>query len=299
MDCDYCHKKFSTKATLLRHQQTVKFCIKIQDAIKEKIKVFACDGCNKKLSSKQMLQHHHQICQDFIDVNKIIQLEKTIEVQDSTIKKFNITIELQNSATMRDKILIEELKNRIRELELDIKDIALKSRAKTTTNNSNNSTTTYVYQNFTPITDEKLKEATINFTKRHLELGGQGVAHYALENTLKDNFVCTNISKGHSKYRDENGDLVVDPCSHTITRRVCESLVKPAEKLDSDNKNTLSGETSDNELIKAVAISDALKDIRHGANGLENDLTREFTKTLCSNNVKKCNYSIFKTDKLE
>ena len=259
MDCEYCGKIFSTRGNLLKHQQTAKFCIKLRENV-ILVEPFSCIGCEKILSSNYRLQEHQKICKKYESSNRIPKLEKIIE---------------------EDKAIIEELKTRNRELEDKLVKLAMNSKGKTTTNN-------YVYQNFTPITNEKLKEATINFTKRHLELGGQGVAHYALANTLKDNFVCTDMTRGHSKYMDENGDLVVDPFSHTMARRVCESLIEPAEKLNNDTKSTLSGNASDNDLVKAVIINETVQDIKHGANGLENGLTREFTKTICASSVKKC-----------
>jgi hypothetical protein len=263
MDCDGCGKLFSTRSNLLKHKQTAKYCMKIREDISSTVKSeqFTCPGCRKDLSSKQRLNSHQKLCEKYT---------QSVDTRDATIE--------------HQKIVIEKLEKRVRELELDIKEIALKSRGKTTTNNA----TTYVYQNFTPITDEKLKQDSINFTKGHLELGGQGIAHYALKNVLKDNFMCTDISRGHSKYIDGDGDLVVDPYSHTIARRVCESLIEPAEKINIANKSTLSGITPDDELVKAVMLNDAVKDIKDASSGVNNELTREFAKTICSGSVKKC-----------
>jgi hypothetical protein len=176
----------------------------------------------------------------------------------------------------------EELKSRIKELENKLFDIALKTKAKTT-NNSN----TYIYQNFTPITDEKLKQEAVNFTRAHLVLGGQGVAKFALEGVLKDNFVCTDVARGHVKYIDSNGDMVLDPGAITIARRVCGSIVEPAEKINLGVKSTLSGTTPDSDLIHAVIIDNTVSDIRHAAGGVDNVVTREFVKTISNSNVKK------------
>ena len=233
-------------------------------------------SCNKELSSKQSLHLHQQKCTKYTDENKIQQLEKIIDTHIITINQDKIIME-------KDKMLIEKLENRIRELELDIKDIALKAKGKTHNGN------TYVYQNFTPITDEKLKQDAVNFTKKHLELGGQGIAHFVLKNTLKDNFTCTDVSRGHTKYIDEDGDLVVDPYSHSITRRVCESLVEPAEKINNDNKSTLSYDTPNSVFTKAGLLNETVNDIKKASTGVKNDLTCEFTKTLCASSVKKCN----------
>ena len=267
MDCEFCGKQFSTKGNLGKHQQTAKYCIELQK--KGEPKTFICNGCGKSLSNNYRLNTHRQVCEKYLEDDKIQQLQRIIEQSNMIISMKDTTI--------------NELKDKIRELELDMKDIALKSKGKTTTNNGN----TYVYQNFTPITDEKLKEDAINFTKEHLVLGGQGVARFALENTLKDNFVCTDASRGHVKYMDSSGDMVFDPYSHSIARRVCSSIVEPAEKINLDVKNTLSGQTPDTELIRAVLIDETSKEIRHAADGLENELTREFIKTISSSSVKK------------
>ena len=262
MDCGFCHKQFTTKGILLRHQQTTKFCIKIQEELKDKIKLIVCNGCNKELSSKQKLQSHQQICKKYEEINKIQDLEKII----AELKTHN-----------------EKLENHVKELEDKLVQIALKSTGKIT-NNAN----TYVYQNFTPITDEKLKQDTLNFTKKHLERGGQGIAQYALKGVLKDNFTCTDVSRGHSKYMDADGDIVVDPFSHSIARRVCESLIEPSEKINDDNKSTLSYDTSESVFQKAGMLNKAVNDIKSASTGIMNDLTREFTKTICADSVRKC-----------
>ena len=260
MECEYCHKHFNIKGSLLRHQQQTKSCIKIQEA-KLKIKL-TCTGCNDELSSKQKLFQHQQICDLYLalDTTKQKYFEQLIENQ-------NIRIENQN-------IIIEELKLHIKEL------VSLKSKGGKITNTN----TFNIYQNFTPITDEKLKQDSINFTKKDLELGGQGIGQYALKNTLKDNFVCTDISRFHSKYIDGDGDLVIDPYSHTITRRVCESLVEPAKRIY-DEHNMPENDNFLNDDFLNVFIK--LNDISTASKGFENDLTRDFTKTICSNNIKK------------
>jgi hypothetical protein len=266
MECEVCKKLFSTRGNLLKHQQTAKYCMKMRET-SVKLK-FICN-CGKELSSKQNLHLHQQKCTKYTDSDKIHQLEKIIET-------YIITVD-------QDKIIIEELKARVRELELDIKDIALKARGKTT-NNAN----TYIYQNFTPITDEKLKKNALTFTKKHLELGGQGIAHFVLKNSLKDNFTCTDVSRGHTKYIDGDGDLVTDPFSHSITRRVCESLVEPAEKINNDNKSSLTYDTPDSVFTKAGLLNETVNDIKKASIGVECELTREFAKTICANSVKKC-----------
>jgi hypothetical protein len=182
---------------------------------------------------------------------------------------------------MKDMIIVK-LETRVRELELDMKDVAIKSKGKISTTN------TYIQQNFTPITDEKLKQDALRLTQEHLALGRRGVANYAVNSTsLKDNIVCTDVSRGHCKYRDQDGDIIIDPYSHTIIKRVCESLKEPAEKINIGVKSQLKGDTPDAELLKAVKIHETTNDIKQVADGIDNELTREITKTISSTNIKK------------
>ena len=158
MDCQYCNKTFASKASMLRHQKNLNYCIIIQEKIKDPQLQFKCNGCEKILSNKYTLVTHKKTC-------------KSLKIEVLEDKKVeNEVLVLKEKLNEKD-IIIEELKARVRELELDIKDIALKAKGKTTHNGN-----TYVYQNFTPITDAKLKNDAVNFTKKHLELGGQGIA---------------------------------------------------------------------------------------------------------------------------
>lgn len=268
MDCEFCGKQFSTKGNAVKHQQTAKYCMELQIQKEGKLRTFSCIACDKNLCSKNRLYTHQQVCEKYLQADKIHQLERVIEQNNSVISLKDITI--------------SELKSHIKELENKLFDIALKTKAKTT-NNSN----TYIYQNFTPITDEKLKQEAVNFTRAHLVLGGQGVAKFALEGVLKDNFVCTDVARGHVKYIDSNGDMVLDPGAITIARRVCGSIVEPAEKINLGVKSTLSGTTPDSDLIRAVIIDNTVSDIRHAASGVDNVVTREFVKTISNSNVKK------------
>ena len=272
MECHYCHKQFGAKCTLLRHQQTAKFCIKIQAEIKEKI--FLCSGCNKEMVSKQRLQTHHQICEKFLRYNTT----NIDENKNSEIELKDAIIIFKDNTIQKLEQHVKELEQHVKELEDKIVKIAMRHTTKTNIN---------IQQNFTPITDEKLSQDSVKFTKEYLVQGGQGIARFSLDNTLKDNIICTDIVRGHSKYLDPNGDFVLDPYSHTIVRRVCSSIIEPAEKINLDVKSTLTGETSDSALIRAVLIDETVNNIKQCAKGIENELTRDFAKTISSNSVKK------------
>ena len=81
MDCLFCGKVLSTKSALKVHQQTAKYCLKIQ-GIERKGK-FECDMCGKDFGVKFHLQNHEKICEKNIpNIKKIndslVKLEKEI-----------------------------------------------------------------------------------------------------------------------------------------------------------------------------------------------------------------------------
>ena len=96
--CEFCKKVFSHQGNLLKHQQSTKFCLKIQ---KEKgyqnknIHTYFCTFCNKDFTTKQYLNKHLDEC---ISKHKQIIEDKEEEIYEKQeeLDKANIKIiELQ------------------------------------------------------------------------------------------------------------------------------------------------------------------------------------------------------------
>jgi hypothetical protein len=259
MDCEFCHKQFAAKSTLLRHQKTVKACLKIQEQIAPKKEtVFICDGCKKELSSKQNLQLHKKICKNYRETNIIQELEKTIKIQATTI---------------------DELKIRIRELELDMKDVAIKSKGKTTI-------TTNIQQNFTPITDERLAKDAEKLTLAHLVGGGEKLATIFLEGSLKNNAVCTDVSRKILHLKDGAGKIMRDVNAGNITKRAFSSMLGKAR--DIKNKCGEDIDTNDDEQIeefgKAMSV---VGEMSQAISGQNNEVSTDFAKAVCVGSSSK------------
>jgi hypothetical protein len=111
--CQYCGKFFYSKGTLTRHQKTIKYCMDLQLQAKKDVKkqLFKCESCGKCLSNKYNLTIHQTTC-------KSIKSSTEEETKDQVIEH------LREKLTEKDTV-IEKLEKRIRELELDMKDIAL------------------------------------------------------------------------------------------------------------------------------------------------------------------------------
>ena len=208
MDCEYCMKKFSTKGTLERHQKTIKYCV--EQKLKAQSACFKCEACDKYLSTNHNLSIHKKTCQKVKNDNE--KRSRDLEFEH-----------LLEKLAEKD-IVVEKLENRIRELELDMKDVALKSKGKTTI-------TTNIQQNFTPITDEKLAEDSKKLTLEHLVGGGEKIATIFLDGSLKNNAICTDISRKILHLKDGDGKLVKDVNACNITKRVFSSALEIARDI--------------------------------------------------------------------
>lgn len=258
MDCQFCEKSFSNKSNLLKHQQTTKYCIKLQ--AEKKPKSFICSGCNKELSTKQRLETHNKVCSEYSDINRIKELEKTIEFKDT---------------------IIDELKTRIRELELDMKDVAIKSKSKTT----NNTNISIYEQNFTAITDERLAEDAKKITIDHIIGGGESIASVFLDGSLKDNAVCTDVARRIIHHKDENGNLIKDPNARILTKRAFSSLMIFAKAI----KNKFGGDidTDDDDQVEALGkVMCVVGEIGQTIEGQTTETSADFAKAVCHGTVK-------------
>ena len=88
--CNFCSKTFSNKHTLATHQETAKFCLRIQGRCNTK---FTCIACEKILSSKQQLLLHHQGCIKYVEFMTAKKYEESIKDLNSTIEKYKLKIE--------------------------------------------------------------------------------------------------------------------------------------------------------------------------------------------------------------
>ena len=75
MECIYCHKIFSGKPTLVKHQRSTKKCLEIQQTLGVEIKKlsYSCKICNKEITSNNGLSYHENKCK-----KKSVDLQQTV-----------------------------------------------------------------------------------------------------------------------------------------------------------------------------------------------------------------------------
>jgi hypothetical protein len=262
MDCEFCHKNFTTKGILLRHQQTTKYCLKLQEEIKAK--EFICRGCQKHLSTKNRLITHQEICEKISKDDDITNLKKIIELRDITIDNQQQTI--------------EKLEKHIESLDDKIMKIAMRA-TKSTTNIS------IQQQNFTAITDEKLAQDAKKITLAHIVGGGESIASVFLDGSLKDNAICSDFARRILHLKDENGILIKDPNAGIITKRAFSSLIGHVREIK--NKCGEDIDTDDDDQIerfgKAMSV---VGEISQTIAGQATEVSTDFAKAVCSGSVK-------------
>jgi hypothetical protein len=101
--CNFCETKFNTQYALKYHQETAKYCLKIQQKNVSESEHYnhKCDGCNKSFLSKKHLDKHIETCTK--------KSEQELKEKDNEIQ------ELRHLLNNRDKEFVEYKRNKDKE----------------------------------------------------------------------------------------------------------------------------------------------------------------------------------------
>jgi len=133
--CNYCNKELSDKSNLNKHQNTSKYCIKIQIQLEPDKTIenrFDCEFCKKILTTKYSLNKHLTICKS--------KIEKTDHIIDS---------------------LKETVKNLTKEV------VQLKEKPTTINVHNTDNSTKSITNNYTSLLDCKPETVTETFKKHY------------------------------------------------------------------------------------------------------------------------------------
>lgn len=175
MECQYCHKTFSGKPTLIKHQRTVKSCLEIQQSLGIEIKKlsYTCNVCKKEFTSNNFLYYHANVC-----------------------SKNNIELQTKFDALKKELDELKEKKTTIIQHNNIVNNI----------NSNNNSIINYM-------TEERVLDIfKKNFQIKDLsekELGKFTVKHI-LSGEDKPVYKCTDLSRKKCIYIDQDGKEIVD-----------------------------------------------------------------------------------------
>lgn len=266
MECQFCSNKFSCKTSLKHHQETAKYCLKLQGI---KIKKFVCECCKKNFSTKYRLETHYQSCSKY----------KKKDIEEKFERERN---RLLDKISDMEKIIAE--KNVcILNLQDKLENIAIRAveRPTSTTNNMKTNINNFI-QNMQPVTSENLLEHTENLTLEHVQKGASGYAEYALEYPFKDRIACVDYSRRKIKFKDSEGHLVTDPEMVKLAPMFFNSIKdKSSQLVYSQNDPNM-----DSVMFERVAkLFNTNADVKNGSSGIKSDFYHDFIKHVCSGSL--------------
>jgi len=246
MKCKYCSNDFKNISSLNNHQQTARYCLKIQN--QNDTGKFKCEYCDLSFTTKnQKLKHEERTCKN-VDKYKIKILEKEIK---NILKEKE---ELTKQIVEKDKenvVLEEKLKDANGKIEIYkslhqdskncVQEIARQPKQQTNTTTTSNNTSNKVINNlavFDMKAEGKLAEEKVEskFSKSHYLDGQQGVAKFCVDHLLvkdakgKDKMICSDVSRGIFKRKNEEGEIVKDYKATEFTNLIYAPVLKKSNK---------------------------------------------------------------------
>ena len=245
MKCEFCQKEFKSTSSLNNHQRTAKYCLKIRNVGPSES--FKCLGCELVSTHRKSHEKHLVTCKAALYrigkeesereaaammLEKDNQLDETHRQLDETRRQLD---ETRRQLDEKERKIIE-LESRIlsyREMNIELesnvriyKEMNDRDRAyieslgerPTTTNMTNNF-------NCPPLTQEHFEENAQFLSLDHIKKGFQGYAQYALDYPLKGRLKCTDYSRRKVKYKNEEGEVVVDPEMKQVRTRLFNALL--------------------------------------------------------------------------
>jgi hypothetical protein len=247
MNCEYCHKIFSTKGNLIAHQKSAKYCLSLQGVENNN---FKCDYCDKTFTVQKILNEHTHSCKEKKkkekDEENLKSLEniktiKKLEKEVDKLKKCKETSDNYEKQLLEKDRQIDILKETIAKLEAKLEKfedavIASKKPA-TTTNNTNivmaNTLNLNDTERFKAIIEEKL-------TKNVVCNGQRGLAKFAVENLLKDSdgklmYKCVDPSRHNFEFTNSDGIVEKDVRAIKLKRALIDGdIIVKAKKSGDD-----------------------------------------------------------------
>ena len=300
IECNICHKTFSSKPNLKLHLQTI--CQR-----DENLKI-VCNFCQSEFSRQSNLSKHLKICPkkgEYSEKQQALQLTKDLEEAkakilslsqdyEAQIKKVQDEFNLyrQNMSKMYKSVTEQntELKQRIENLKGQNKILQQnksdeKSKNITINNINNNNTINNLYiQNLEPITDELIRETGRKVGMMDLKDGAPGIMR-KFQPVLKNRIICTDASRNSLVY-NYNGKLKRDTEGRLITDKIISSTHENYKLYKDDveayYKNLDTSNMTDEERARIDIQFDNYKEYSKAVR-----LNTEFTKKKISKRIAK------------
>ena len=310
LECAYCKKLFTSVSTLNRHHRTATYCRKIQDQLKKAGKndvVHKCEDCDLPFQTKELFDAHIAKCCKYqvrITTVRLTSLHKA-QMKELQKAKDDEIIKLKEENELRLKKVSElldwkddEMTSIRQELEVSRAKIEMLKSYKeelrddfgklvhTVANKPTSQINTI--NNFPPLTQKHFEENAQYLSMDHVKKGVQGYAQYALDYPLRGRVKCTDVSRRKVKYKNEEGETVVDPAMSQLCRNLF-SAIKDRNKtlmdeyVDELKAKSDSGSLDTNQFYDIMLeIGQMNRDVWSASTGERPVSIVEFVKWVCN-----------------
>jgi hypothetical protein len=294
--CSYCQKEFKTQHTLLSHVKRSKKCILSRGEIVES--KYNCEFCDYIGMIKNDLIKHKEICKTQKIVrtfqNKILELENYIK---ELKQKNEISPNIKNLE--RDNIILEnqilQLHQQLKDKDNTIKELA-QSAIQKYTNTTNTTNTTNIKTNYNitlaPITEDFINEQVQYLTIDHIKKGALGYSNYFLDYPLKDRILCTDFSRRKFKYKNEQGNIVIDPEMTNLSNLLFKSIKEKNRELSIQYINDINKKIGNTDTLEywmniASKFSEQDLEVLKMFNGEKNDFFHDIIRNISCKTLEK------------
>ena len=234
--CDICKAEFTAKSSLIVHQKTAKFCLKLQEKTNTS---YTCNGCNKILANKSYLDKHIVKCTALtenklnyeIETLKELSKQQCLEIEDKINQLSKLAIKHQEDLNEKDRSMrdmrdhyeskvsmlkTENIKLKAKVELLEDQNKLYQERLIDKATSKTNHTTNNVINLNTFLTPEYIeKTIQTKFTKDYLLQSVPGIAKFVKIHIATDQngtliYMCSDSSRYNFRFVDENGVEVKD-----------------------------------------------------------------------------------------
>lgn len=290
MECNFCKKILVNSSSLRNHKLRAAYCLKIQGKLQAD---FTCSFCRKPFVTKKTLSQHLLVCnikrrQEDETVNKIIkELKEQIKEKDDIITKKNRLLASRNKTIAENNKYIVELETKISIFEEDhdlVKEIAKQPKSVTTNTNthttSTNSNNKILNIQALDLNVDKIRSALeAKFDENYLCAGQKGLAHFAVDNLLKDEngelgYFCTDPSRQVFRFLNSLGELQKDVKAKKLTNMLVEGGLRgAASKASIESWTTEDGKIDAEKFVSIEPMSAEIQTIMTDNSVFANELS--------------------------
>jgi len=240
-------------------------------------KSYQCQFCLEKFTRKYNLVRHEKSCKFGVIVSISAENQKLLEINKKITKEI---LEIR-----------KEYEEKLRQKDLEIKELAMAGINRPTTINRNKITINQKISNLDPLHFEKMGEYSEYLTIDHIKAGLDGYVDYALEYPFKNRVVCSDFARRKIKYKDTDGNVINDPEMTKLAKRFFESISQKNQELTQQYADEIREKWGkvpgmyEYMMNLLEELSNNQESISQSSQGISTDFAKHFIHSICSRSV--------------